>query len=452
MKLNIPGFEIDENDSFKNDVLNRRAFGEALLNIIIKSNDELVLSLNGQWGEGKTTFVEMWQGLLTKEGIPNLYIDAFSTDYIDDAFITIASAITDYAENNIIDKNEKKFHDFKNKTKKVGIQLLSWSTKVAIKAATLNIINGSDLESLKEIKDDLAQSASNLLADFIEEKLNSYSRDIELIKTYKDLLSELPPKLENPQNYPLVIIIDELDRCKPTFAVETLEKIKHLFSVKNVIFVLVMNKGQMEESIKNVYGKNIDAQSYLQKFINIELSLPKQTNNINNNDIYFYSKKLLKLYKFESWVDTGSIVLYTSLLGSHLNLSLRQIEKVFNNLFIFYSLISSSFRTIDSLIVFLAIIKVINPNMYEQLLHSKMHFKKISEIYNLKRDEKDTDYVSMNKIIDWLEFTLLTDKEIDEMTNDFEHRMYNYLTGPQDINRKMIIPRYAKIFSLFVTN
>ena len=52
----------------------------------------------------------------------------------------------------------------------------------------------------------------------------------------------------------LVFLIDELDRCRPTYAVETIEKIKHLFSVPGIIWVLVMNKEQIESSIQKVYG------------------------------------------------------------------------------------------------------------------------------------------------------------------------------------------------------
>ncbi len=97
MRLVTPPLVVTEKDGFQNDILERKAYGEALLNLVTRSNDELVISLDGQWGEGKTTFVKMWQGLLNQTGIPNIYIDAFANDYVDDAFISVASAITSYA-------------------------------------------------------------------------------------------------------------------------------------------------------------------------------------------------------------------------------------------------------------------------------------------------------------------------------------------------------------------
>ncbi len=69
MKLVTPPLIVEDNDSFTNDILDRKSYGEALLNIVVRSTDALVVSLDGKWGEGKTTFVKMWQGLLSEANI-----------------------------------------------------------------------------------------------------------------------------------------------------------------------------------------------------------------------------------------------------------------------------------------------------------------------------------------------------------------------------------------------
>ena len=102
MKIVVPPMPVAEDDAFKNDVLDRQPFGEALLNIVTRSKEELVVSIDGQWGEGKTTFVKTWRGLLAEHKIPSIYIDAFANDYSDDAFIAIASDITDFIEQNVV--------------------------------------------------------------------------------------------------------------------------------------------------------------------------------------------------------------------------------------------------------------------------------------------------------------------------------------------------------------
>ena len=130
MKIVTPPLVVRENDGFINDALDRSSYGEALLNLVVRSSDALVISLDGKWGEGKTTFVKMWQGLLTKSNVPNIYIDAFSNDYVDDAFICIASAITNYAETHISKENSERIIELKAKTKKVGVELLSWTARI----------------------------------------------------------------------------------------------------------------------------------------------------------------------------------------------------------------------------------------------------------------------------------------------------------------------------------
>ncbi|MDO6804915.1 P-loop NTPase fold protein, partial [Wenyingzhuangia sp. 1_MG-2023] len=73
---------------------------------------------------------------------------------------------------------------------------------------------------------------------------------------------------------PIVIFIDELDRCRPDFAVQMLEVIKHTFDVVNVKFVLVTNTKQLRAAINHRYGPLVDAQRYLDKFLKFSVRLP----------------------------------------------------------------------------------------------------------------------------------------------------------------------------------
>ena len=172
MKLVTPSLVVEDSDGFRNDVLQRQQFGDALSNLVTRSTDELVISLDGKWGEGKTTFVRMWQGLLKEKGIPSIYIDAFQNDYTEDAFISIASAITSYVDQHSAES--QKNSAFKDKAKKVGVRLLSWTAKIGIKAATLGIIKDSDIEALSEISEDVASDTSETVSDLVRERLSAH--------------------------------------------------------------------------------------------------------------------------------------------------------------------------------------------------------------------------------------------------------------------------------------
>ena len=71
-----------------------------------------------------------------------------------------------------------------------------------------------------------------------------------------------------------MIIIDELDRCKPTFAVQTLEIVKHLFNVEGLVFLFALDINQLSHSIKLVYGNDFNAIGYLERFFNYLTILP----------------------------------------------------------------------------------------------------------------------------------------------------------------------------------
>jgi len=453
MKLVVPSLIVEENDSFNNDILNRKAFGEALRNIVQKTDGEMVISLDGKWGEGKTTFVKMWQGLLLESKIPNIYIDAFANDYIDDPFITIASAVNGYIEKNIKEDNkEEKINELKEKTKKVGGKLLTWSAKLAVKAATLGVIKEAELEELQGIKGDLAKATSTIIGDIIEDKLESHSKDILLIDSFRDSLSELPSQLQNNEDgNPLVIIIDELDRCKPTFAVEILEKIKHLFSVENIVFVLVMHKQQLEEAVRCIYGQNIDAHTYLQKFINIETAIPKNIKSSPNDDLVKYSRRLLELHELETWGDNSNIIDCIEPLANHFNLSLRQLEKVYTNIAILYASSSQNQLRPVPITIFLSIIKVVHPQTFNNILSRKVSYHKMVKELHLEIENDEQRKLSW--LMRWVKFGLLTESEYDALeegdpVKDFgQDILWRY-----NVEREDLVYLFAQDLNMFTVN
>ncbi len=451
MKIVTPSLVVEELDSFKNDALDRKSFGDALLNLVMRSNDELVISIDGKWGEGKTTFVKMWQGLLMNAGVPSIYIDAFQNDCVDDAFISIASAITSYVEMHSDD--EKKCSEFSEKAKKVGVQLFSWSAKIGIKAATLGVVKEADIDALTDIKNDVATSTSGVIADFIKERLSSHAKDIESVRSLKAELSVIPSKLKGNKSNRLIIIIDELDRCKPLFAVEILEKIKHMFSVTNVVFVLVMHKEQLEEAIRSVYGNNIDAHTYLQKFINIETSIPKRTGDHYKNDIGIYSRRLLKLHELETWGDDKNIVDCLDPLAMHFNLSLRQLEKVYTNLAIVYGTSAQNHLRLVPVITYICVIKVVLPNLFGRILARKVSFTELcKETGIVELDENNPEQRKLYWLMNWVKYAILSDDEFNKIdANDpikkFGNSLFSY-----NVDRERLLPIFCQKLSMFTVN
>lgn len=423
------------------------------MNLVSQSNDELVISLDGKWGEGKTTFVKMWQGMLTQSQVPNIYIDAFANDYIDDAFIAVASAITTYIKDNSISPDGEKSKEFSEKAKQVGVQLLSWTAKVGIKAATLGALKDSDIDELKNIQADVAKGLSSVVGDFVSERLESHKKDTEQLQSFKDLLSEIPSILSSNGDKPFVIIIDELDRCRPTYAVELIEKVKHLFSVKNVVFVLVMHRKQLEEAVKCIYGENIDAHTYLQKFINIETTIPKKTGGTHNNDIDNYNRRLFGLHKIETWGDDRNLLESLGALAKHYSLSLRQLERVYTNLAVFYaSSAENQFRLVP-IVSFLAVIKVVDTSVYDALLHQRMTFEELCQRTGLSEGEQeDRNMRTLQHLIMWLKFSLITDEQFEQLDENDRIRNFGQSLWRYNVDRKRLIVMFTQKLSMFTVS
>ena len=106
--------------------------------------------------------------------------------------------------------------------------------------------------------------------DLLKEYLDQRATKDEL----KEHLAKMSAAVFNKTQQPLVFIIDELDRCRPTFAIELLERVKHIFDVHNLVFVLGLNRDELSKSLSSVYG-DINTDVYLRRFFDFEFELPE---------------------------------------------------------------------------------------------------------------------------------------------------------------------------------
>jgi energy-coupling factor transporter ATP-binding protein EcfA2 len=402
-------YVVAEGEDFGDDILKRRPFGQSLANLIKKTRDPLVIGLNGPWGEGKTTFVKMWQGLLKKQNMPSIYIDAFECDHSNDPFMVVASAISDFVYQ-YAPKNKQK--QFINKAKVVGGYLLTVGAKVGIQVATAGIVKNLEMPILEKPSENFSKELSATAENFIKKRLESHRKELDSIKDFKEFLSTIPQNLSYKTDYPLTIIIDELDRCKPSFAVELLEKIKHLFSAENITFVLVINKAQLEESIKTAYGQNIDARMYLQKFISLEASLSKRT-GYRDGDNQAYTKFLMNFYGIDG--ENGGLHAFLPDVADHLNMSLRDIEKVFLNLKI--NLITNGSAPKNyALLTTLLCLKVARPDLFNRIIKSQITYFQLFS--GIQYEPISTNINPIHNAMHILKHCLMSDREFDDLPSE----------------------------------
>ena len=256
-RVQPPPIDIPADDPFRSDLLDRREPAEVLTHLLASVEGPCVLAVDADWGNGKTTFLDMWSRHLRKEGFPVVWFNAWETDFSEDPFIALSTELTEGLDELRLDGSlAKKVADKVADTKAVAKKVVRHVVPAAIRAATSNIV---DIDPL-------------LKAD---ERLSAYRKAKGSLEDFRTALRDMAEAVaEAKGGLPLVVTIDELDRCRPSYAVELLEVAKHLFSVDGIVFVLAVNRAQLSHSVRALYGHDFDADEYLKRFIDIDFKLP----------------------------------------------------------------------------------------------------------------------------------------------------------------------------------
>lgn len=357
------------------DLFGRKDFGRGIGNLLAQVEDPMTVILDAPWGMGKTTFVKMWCGMMRNHGFPVIYFDAFKHDYIDDAFTALtgevfAQAQELYAEAEELRKQselpegiEPLINQLKQQTPiflraaaRFGKTFAKEGSKGLVRKFTEKFVGVENTEEisdaanrfLAEAFNKACEKSSGELCDWVD---NDFLSDIvvrneqrktivEFQKTLEKLAEELSALTQSmckdssqkelfpSDNTPLIFVVDELDRCKPTFALEVLEVVKHFFSTPNMHFLVVTHIEQLENSVRYAYGINEQAGSYLQKFYDLKVKLPELSGTMNVSERY-----LSKLDVDLGYLDTFSNFSYTKnfrWLGELMcKFSPRTLEKIF---------------------------------------------------------------------------------------------------------------------------
>ena len=248
------------------------------------SESAYVVNLNGAWGTGKTYFVNEWKKLLEspEHGHIAIKIDAWESDYLNDPLAIIIAELLEQIKSNIKNYDAR----FRNAERNVasaifnmGKSILPIGSKIVGKhlfgeTATNEILDliaaaTDSVTSHKALKDDLN------MGDLGLEVASQHKRHKQFTQDFKKQARELVDfALGGNPNKQVFIFIDELDRCRPTYAIEMLETVKHLFDIPDFIFVLSTDTSQLQHSIKAVYGHDFDSHEYLSRFFEQRLILP----------------------------------------------------------------------------------------------------------------------------------------------------------------------------------
>lgn len=276
------------------DVLNRKEIALFLEKLVLKKIESgrvspnanaLCFALDGDWGTGKTFFVKNWIKDLRNNQYPVIHFDAWINDLTDDPLVGFMAYLKSELEPLIKElplaerlEAGKKLSELMQQAGKAVMPALGIITKsIAKKLLGDEIVDLAGLSA--RINEQNNEDTNGFIIEgvdkFFEESLQNHTEKMKAIELLKESIVHLLEYLNEKTQYqlPLFIFIDELDRCRPDYAIRLLEGIKHLFDAKNVCFVVSTNMTQLSESVKAVYGSGFEAYRYLKRFFAFEYSL-----------------------------------------------------------------------------------------------------------------------------------------------------------------------------------
>ena len=246
LPLKISEPEIDPQQPWSDDLLGRKQVADRLTSLIRHQSAPFVVSIDGYWGTGKTFLLNRWQKELEGEGFQSIYFNAWEDDFCDDPLVAIIGQLADHFKDGI-------FSTAIGKIRESAGSLILQNVRGVLKKHT---------------------GLSFVIEEDDQDPLDVYTSQRAMKDEIKVQLAELAVQVRDDTGKPLVFIIDELDRCRPTFAIELLERVKHIFDVPNMVFVFGVNRSELCSSLQSIYGE-IDADIYLRRFFDMEFTLPE---------------------------------------------------------------------------------------------------------------------------------------------------------------------------------
>lgn len=284
-------------ESIETDILGRNAKLNKLMELLNGINNNKIISIDGKWGCGKSVFLKQLE-YINKNDIQ------FNNKF---------NNLEDFKEKYVVFYYNAWENDFHNSP------LLS---------LIYNLINDFPKEKSQtasgkiELPFDLTECLKTISHDFINlDKVKSYEDLTKEIHTSEEKKQALNNIIDNilPKGKRLVFIIDELDRCKPDYAIDMIETIKHFYTNDKVIFLLGTNNLQLSHTISNYYGNDFDGYGYLNKIYNLVIEL----GNISTKK---YIESITARRETNGWCDAD---LYG--VCSYFNMSMREINRLLND-------------------------------------------------------------------------------------------------------------------------
>lgn len=363
---------VPKDETFEKYVLiDRKPFADYLTHFLDnKANEGYVINLNAEWGAGKTTFLNCWYNELTKVH-PTIYFDAWRSDFSKDAMLALIECFHAQLASPISDNKQlvkslltKGSYFIRKTAPSLAVGYLKHSSGLPEDESLIH--DFTEQFNIDIDEKECGEALKEVLKGILEQK-----QRVEGIEEFKDVLANLAKayvdahqNTSNPKSFPVYVLIDELDRCRPNYAIDLIECVKHFFDTRKFVFVIATDTDQLQHSIKAIYGEGFDAHSYLSRFFHKAVTLPAPSiedflisrlspiigDDFDIDGLYFLDF-LVNIFKWHNMV------------------SLREIDKVLQDIEVAKECVNKSFKIIP--LILLSIIRRLDPIRFKRYVDSR---------------------------------------------------------------------------------
>lgn len=340
-----------------------------------------------------------------------IYLDAFASETVDDPLLCILAAIRD----EFPDEETRK----EIRQRVMSVMKMGW--KVLLKALAAHLLKQDGEGIWTELTDAAQDGANDLIDRTVDSLLDQYAHAQQNIEALQETIAKATAQR------PILFFIDELDRCRPDFALSILELVKHVFDIPGIKFIFVANLEQLKAAIRKRYGQDVDADVYLEKFVKMEIGLSSHTNarkHLHNSIVLFerYAKKY-GLVQVEQQYFVRELI--RALIIKH-NISLRSVQKIIRLIEVYRSLtgtdcfVRACYPGYSLMAVMSVFISVVDKKMSQDIMDNIIDIDAISKFMQ-------TDNFRLNNMAETvLEMIKLGDRFcVDKNDINFDEKIEN---------------------------
>lgn len=282
-RLYILSEKTDDAIGWSDDILQRKKYADFLTQYLVDKESSFVININAPWGSGKTFFIKHWHEDI-KVKYPSVLFNAWKNDFSNDPLLSVISCI-DKSLSPLLSNSDQASQEITALFSHAG-RLVKSIAPILTKALFTKVIGSDGVGEIKEaieIDDDDGKAVTEIVGKVTGELIKNNKKAEQSIEDFQKALKALVDALTVDNNKskgksslkkPLFIFIDELDRCRPLYAIELLERIKHLFGVPGIVFVIATDTEQLKHSVNAIYGSGFDSGVYLRRFFDQSYTLP----------------------------------------------------------------------------------------------------------------------------------------------------------------------------------